>query len=83
MLVGSRSSVCAPRQDAVARSTDEEMDTLLNATVLIEALSKSTEAHDRGKKSERYRQLESLTDYPLISQDKYHLEHYLRQPHHN
>lgn len=66
-----------------ARFDDEQRDTLLNPTVLIEVLSKSTEAYDRGEKSEHYRQLESLAEYLLISQDKYHLEHYLRQPDHH
>jgi len=63
-----------------ARFADEQRDTLLNPTILIEVLSKSTEAYDRGEKSENYRQLESLAEYLLISQDKCHVEHYVRQP---
>lgn len=34
------------------RFADEQSDTLLNPTVLIEVLSKSTEGYDRGEKSE-------------------------------
>ncbi len=55
-------------------------DTLTNPTVLIEVLSKSTEAKDRGEKAEEYRGLPSLQEYLLIAQDRYHVEHYVRQP---
>lgn len=63
-----------------AQLEDANLDTLLNPTVLIEVLSRSTEAYDRGEKAEHYRRLPSLAEYLLISQDKPHLEHYLRQP---
>jgi Uma2 family endonuclease len=46
---------------------DAEVDTLLNPTVIIEVLSKSTEAYDRGQKFKLYRPLPSLTDYLLLS----------------
>ncbi len=54
-------------------------DTLLNPTVIIEILSDSTEAYDRGKKFEHYQALESLQEYILISQEPYRLERYVRQ----
>jgi Uma2 family endonuclease len=54
-------------------------DTLLNPTLLVEVLSESSEAYDRGKKSEQYRTLASLTDYLLIAQDRALVEHYSRQ----
>jgi Uma2 family endonuclease len=56
----------------------EKPDTLLNPTVLIEVLSPSTEGYDRNIKSEYYRTLESLQEYLLISQEKCHIEHYVR-----
>jgi Uma2 family endonuclease len=59
---------------------DEQRDTLLNPTVIIEILSPSTEAYDRGDKFGHYRKLASLAEYVLISQDKPHVEHYVRQP---
>jgi len=62
------------------RFDDEQKDTLLNPIVLIEVLSESTEAYDRGSKFEQYRKLESLIEYLLIAQDKPHVEHYVRQP---
>ncbi|MBA3533412.1 MAG: Uma2 family endonuclease [Ardenticatenales bacterium] len=57
---------------------DEQNDTLLNPTVLVEVLSESTEAYDRGKKFEHYRTLSSLSDYLLVTQDAYHVEHFAR-----
>jgi Uma2 family endonuclease len=59
---------------------DEQKDTLLNPSVIIEVLSKSNEAYDRGEKFEQYRALTSLADYILISQDKYHIERFFRLP---
>ena len=61
------------------RFEDSHFDTLLNPTVLIEVLSPSTAAYDRGEKFRRYQQLDSLCEYILISQDKVRVEHYLRQ----
>ncbi|MCK9425341.1 MAG: Uma2 family endonuclease [Ignavibacteriaceae bacterium] len=58
---------------------DEEMDTLLNPTLIIEILSESTESYDRGKKFEHYRNLESLQEYVLVSQDKPKVEQFLKQ----
>ena len=53
-------------------------DVLLNPNLLIEVLSDSTEAYDRGEKSKHYRQIESLAEYLLVSQKKMHLEIYCR-----
>ena len=61
------------------RFEDDVFDTLLNPAVVIEVLSPSTEARDRGEKFAQYRQLESLHVYILISQESVHVEHYLRQ----
>ena len=61
------------------RFEDDVFDTLINPQVVIEVLSDSTANYDRGEKFRRYRQLESLQEYLLISQDQVHVEHYLRQ----
>ncbi|MCY3724394.1 Uma2 family endonuclease [Candidatus Poribacteria bacterium] len=61
------------------RFEDDVFDTLINPRVVIEVLSDSTANYDRGEKFIRYRQLESLQEYILISQDQVHIEHYLRQ----
>jgi Uma2 family endonuclease len=59
---------------------DDHGDVLLNPVVIFEILSRSTEAYDRGEKFERYKTIETLTDYVLVSQDRARLEHFSRQP---
>ncbi len=61
------------------RFQDSSTDTLLNPTVLIEVLSPSTEAYDRGIKFRHYRRIVSLREFVLISQDRMMVEHYTRQ----
>ena len=58
---------------------DGGRDTLLNPTAIIEVLSPSTEAYDRGKKFDHYRSLESLREYLLVSSDRVQIERYSRQ----
>ena len=58
------------------RYLDDEFDTLLNPVVIVEVLSESTEAYDRGKKFELYRPLASLREYVLVAQDRKHVEVY-------
>jgi Uma2 family endonuclease len=56
---------------------DEYKDVLLNPTVIIEILSESTEAYDRGEKFRRYRQwIPTFTDYLLVSQTEPLVEHF-------
>lgn len=59
---------------------DEHRDVLLNPTVIIEVLSPTTEAFDRGEKWVRYQTwLPALTDYVLVAQARAHLDHYHRR----
>ena len=58
---------------------DNEFDTLTNPIVIIEILSESTEAFDRGGKFDFYQNIPTLKEYILISQDKYRIEQYVRQ----
>jgi Uma2 family endonuclease len=58
---------------------DEHDDTLLNPTVIVEVLSDSREAYDRGKKFELYRRLLSLREYLLVNQYKPLVEQFIRQ----
>jgi Uma2 family endonuclease len=67
--------VCGP-----AQYEDAHGDTLLNPTVIIEVLSPTTEAYDRGAKFGYYRQLPSLREYVLIAQDQMLVEHYAWRP---
>lgn len=62
------------------RYHDEKRDVLLNPKLIVEVLSKSTAQYDRGEKFQRYQQLESLTDYLLIAQDRPCVEHFSKQP---
>ena len=60
------------------RFEDDVFDTLLNPIVVVEVLSPSTEAYDRGDKFAHYRQFQSLQEYVLVSQDKVRVDHYVR-----
>lgn len=57
----------------------QEMDTLLNPTLIVEVLSPTTEAYDRGKKFEHYDTIESLAEYVLVSQTTPRVEQFVRQ----
>ncbi len=59
---------------------DDHRDTLINPTVLVEVLSESTEKYDRGRKSNHYRQIESLRELVLVAQDRPCVERFTRQP---
>ena len=58
---------------------EQQRATLINPTVIIEVLSPSTQAYDRGDKFVAYRTLDSLRDYLLVSQDSLRVEHFARQ----
>ncbi len=62
-----------------AEFEDAQADTLLNPTLLVEVLSPSTEAYDRGGKFAHYRKIESLREFLLVMQDQPGIESYLRQ----
>jgi len=59
---------------------DEHSDVLVNPRVIIEVLSPTTEAFDRGEKFLHYRtHLDSLTDYLVVDQRAPRIEHFERQ----
>lgn len=66
--------VCGPLQTEPAAR-----DVLTNPAVIVEVLSPSTEAYDRGIKWQAYQRLPSLTDYLLVSQAQPLIEHYRRE----
>lgn len=68
------SVVCGETQFA-----DDEKDVILNPIFIVEVLSESTAAFDRGKKFQSYQQIESLQEFLLVAQDEYVVEHFLRQ----
>jgi Uma2 family endonuclease len=59
---------------------DDQRDTIINPTVIVEVLSDSTEKYDRGKKANHYRQIASLKELLLITQGRPHVERFTRQP---
>jgi Uma2 family endonuclease len=65
--------VCGPPE-----LRDSHKDTLLSPTLVIEILSPSTEAYDRGFKSAQYRTLKSLKEYALVSQSEPRVELFRR-----
>lgn len=58
---------------------DGASDVLANPTVVVEILSPSTEAYDRGDKWAAYRQLSSLREYVLVSQARPCIEVFRRE----
>jgi Uma2 family endonuclease len=70
--------------DAVAVCGEVRMepgtsDVLANPKIVVEVLSRSTEAYDRGDKWDAYQRLPSLSDYLLVSQTARQIEHYQRE----
>ena len=61
------------------RFADNRQDTLLNPTLIVEVLSPSTEAYDRGFKFAQYRTVESLEEYVLVAQAEPRVEVFRRQ----
>jgi Uma2 family endonuclease len=57
------SVVCGHRDD-----DPEDPNALVNPIVIVEVLSDSTEAYDRGEKFRHYRNLDSLREYVLVAQ---------------
>jgi Uma2 family endonuclease len=58
---------------------DAEFDTLLNPSVVVEVLSKSSEARDRGEKFSDYRGIHSVKETVFVSQHRMRVELYVRQ----
>lgn len=58
---------------------DPSGETVVNPKVIVEVLSASTEGYDRGEKFDRYRQLDSLEEYVLVSQGTPRVETFWRQ----
>jgi Uma2 family endonuclease len=52
----------------------EDPDAITNPLVLVEVLSSTTEAYDRGAKAGHYRRLSSLKEYVLVSQSERRIE---------
>lgn len=52
----------------------EDPFAIINPVLLVEVLSPSTEAYDRGKKLEHYKLIPSLTEVVFVAHDRQHVE---------
>ncbi len=57
-----------------------DRDTLVNPTAIVEVLSPTTEAYDRGAKFRQYREIRTLQEYILVSQVEPVVERFTREP---
>ncbi len=60
-------------------TTDEEDDTVIKPSAIIEILSKSTKDYDRGSKFMLYRSIVTLKEYILIDSTTISVEHFEKQ----
>lgn len=67
------SLVCGPVERA-----RHDANAITNPIALVEVLSPSTEAEDRGRKALDYRKIPSLRHYLIVAQDTRHVEHRVR-----
>ncbi|MFL6212084.1 MAG: Uma2 family endonuclease [Pyrinomonadaceae bacterium] len=54
------------------------LDALTNPALIVEVLSPTTEAYDRGDKFTHYKSIESFAEYLLIAQHRPHATHYVK-----
>ncbi|MHC0061319.1 Uma2 family endonuclease [Nostoc sp. UIC 10890] len=55
---------------------NDRNDEILNPMLIVEVLSPSTEAYDRGDKFRKYRSIASFCEYLLVSQTEPYIEQY-------
>jgi Uma2 family endonuclease len=55
------------------------VDALTNPALIVEVLSPSTEAYDRGDKFTRYQSIPSFTEYLLVAQHRPHITRLVKQ----
>ena len=56
------------------------VDALVNPQLIVEVLSPSTEAYDRGDKFTHYKSIPTLSEYLLVAQHRPHVTHLYKQP---
>lgn len=54
------------------------LDLLVNPQLIVEVLSESTEAFDRGDKFSFYKSIESFTEYILVAQHRPHVSQFIK-----
>lgn len=69
------SVVCGALHTHTVKKKDKTLgEAITNPVVVVEVLSPSTEARDRGEKFEAYKRISSLKEYVLVSQDDRRVE---------
>ena len=65
------------------RKTDlrkyRRVETLTNPELIVEVLSRSTEAYNRGDKFTYYKSIPSLREYLLVAQHRPHISQFVKQ----
>lgn len=74
---------CGTYTDLMAVNPEPEFngdrtDEILNPLFIVEVLSPSTEAYDRGDKFRKYRSIPSFREYLVVSQTELYVEQYVR-----
>ena len=72
---GDFSALCGEAQFEKIRG----VDTIVNPSLIVEVLSRSTEKYDRDTKFKQYQSIVSLTEYVLVSQDVAFVTHYVKR----
>lgn len=73
------SVVCGAVETKTVRKNGKSLgEAVTNPTIVIEVLSEGTERYDRDGKFQAYKQLASLEEYVLVSQDRRGIEVYRR-----
>ena len=57
---------------------ENRTDTVLNPSLIVEVLSKSTKNYDQEDKFNFYRSLDTFKEYILIEQDRYYVQHFIK-----
>jgi Uma2 family endonuclease len=55
-------------------------NSVVNPVLIVEVLSPSTEAYDRGAKFSHYKRLSTFTEYLLVATDRFHVDRFVREP---
>ena len=83
LRISENNRVCYPDVSGLCgrpEYLDDTRDVLLNPSFIIEVLSKSTEAFDRGRKLALYMALPSVVEIALVSVVEVRVDKYTRQP---
>jgi Uma2 family endonuclease len=81
-LVGPAYKLPASSSSHAARDDLRRREAIENPVLLVEVLSESTEAYDRGAKAAHYRRIPSLEEYVLVSRDEPLIEVFRRSGQH-